>query len=124
MCKGEMRAHLGHLPVLPAALTDPLIQRLQLSPPLTDEESTTLAQATQDSLNPGILVRSNGTPERRLPAFVDDTGIAHIRPHIIKAAEASVQSAYVIFGHPDKDPLRPPCINPLKWSESATVGSP
>jgi hypothetical protein len=121
MWKGEMRAHLGHhLPVLPATLTDPLIQRLQLSPPLTNEESTTLAQATQDSLNPGILVHSNGTPERHLPAFVDNTGIAHIRQHLIEAAAASVQSAYVIFGHPDEDPLRPPCINPLKWSKSAT----
>jgi hypothetical protein len=31
-----------------------------------------------------------------------------------------VQSAYVVFGHPDEDTLRPPCINPLKWSKLAT----
>jgi hypothetical protein len=71
-------------------------------------------------INPGIRALPNGQPERRLPAFVDDTGIAHIRAHLLDAAAASVQAAYVVFGHPDEDPNRPPCINPSKWVDSVS----
>jgi hypothetical protein len=63
----------------------------------------------------GIRHLATGVPERRLPTFVDDTAVAHIREHFLAAAAASVHSAYVIFGHPSEDPLRPPCINPSKW---------
>ncbi|MGL4351796.1 MAG: hypothetical protein ACRCT2_14775, partial [Plesiomonas shigelloides] len=30
---------------------------------------------------------------------------------------SSVYAAYVVFGQPDEDPTRPPCINPSKWSD-------
>jgi hypothetical protein len=121
MWKGKMRAHLGHhLTLPPEAFECPLIQRLKITPLLTATEASNLAPATIDTINPGILIRPDGNPERRLPAFVDDTGIAHIRSHIIAAAAASVHAAYVIFGQPDEDPHRPPCINPAKWSEEVS----
>lgn len=122
MWKGEMRAHLGHhMALSPAAFDEPLIQRLQLPVEITDEEATLLlAPAASDALNKGIRRRPNGDFERRLPAFVDDTAVAHIREHFLAAAAASVHSAFVVFGHPDEDPLRPPCINPTKWTSDVS----
>jgi hypothetical protein len=116
MWKGEMRSHLGHhLRLDPAALQEPLIQRIHLPAALSSAESANLAPAAADALNRGITRMANGELERRLPSFVDDTAVAHIREHFLSAAAASVQSAYVIFGHPSEDPTRPPCINPAKW---------
>jgi hypothetical protein len=119
MRKGELRAHFGNYTRLtPAAFDTPLIERLQLPPPPTPEEVATFAQAIPDSINTGVSLRPDGSPERRLSSFVDDTGTAHARrDHFLAAAAASVHSAYVMFGHPEEDPDRPPCINPTKWKE-------
>jgi hypothetical protein len=119
MWKGEMRSHFANFSTLPErARKEPLIQRLTLPTPLTDEEINAISPAVADSLNPGITMRHDGLPERRHPSFVDDTGVAHIRSQFITAAAASVHAAYTMFGHPDEDPSRPPCINPTKWNET------
>jgi hypothetical protein len=118
MWQGEMRSHFanrGDIP--PTAFTEPLIQRITLPPPPTSSEVAAFSQASPDTLNPGIAITTNGTPERRQPSFVDDTGVAHIRSHFITAAAASVHAAYTMFGHPTEDPNRPPCINPSKWHD-------
>jgi hypothetical protein len=118
MRPGELRAHFGNFVRLTqAAINTPLIERLRLPPPPTPEEVATFVQATPDSINTGVAIRADGNPERRLSSFVDDTGTAHARDHFLAAAAASVHSAYVMFGHPDDDPNRPPCINPTKWNE-------
>lgn len=119
MWKGEIRSHLANFTRLTAnAFSDTLITRLVLPPPPTAEESAQFQQATADSINRGINIHPDGTPERRHPSFVDDTAVAHSRDNFIAAAAASVFSAYVVFGRPEEDPFRPPCINPLKWSDT------
>jgi hypothetical protein len=119
MWKGEMRAHLSnHMALVPSSTDIPLVARLRLPPPPTDSEKNSFCLATADSLHQGIIFRPNGSPERRHPSFVDDTGVAHIRQHFMTAASASVHSAYVMFGHPEEDANRPPCINPDKWKEN------
>jgi len=121
MWKGELRAHFANFTRIgQAQLNETLIQRLQLPPPPSPHEIATFAQATKDSLNPGINLLADGTPERRMPSFVDDTGVAHVRGHFLQAAAASVHAAYVMFGHPSEDSLRPPCINPSKWRDEVS----
>ncbi|MGL4349225.1 MAG: hypothetical protein ACRCT2_01365, partial [Plesiomonas shigelloides] len=118
MWKGEMRSHFSNFADVPQeAMETELIERLVLPPPPTADEVKSFARATSDSLNPGITFRESGEPERRQPSFVDDTGVAHVRDHFVKAAASSVYAAYVVFGQPDEDPTRPPCINPSKWSD-------
>jgi hypothetical protein len=125
MWKGELRSHFANFaPVNPTAMQEPLVRRIILPPPPTPDQQQSLAQATRDSLHTGITIHSSGTPERWHPSFVDDTGVAHIRPHFLTAAAASVHAAYVMFGHPDpdEDPNRPPCINPTTSIYRATHG--
>lgn len=118
MRKGETRSHFANHVILPdSAFETPLITRLQLPPPPTPAEASVFAQASADTLNPGIRLSPTGIPERRQPSFVDDTGTAHVRHHFLAAAAASVHAAYVMFGLPSEDPTRPPCINPTKWSD-------
>jgi hypothetical protein len=120
--KGELRSHYAHHlpPVASDAAPLPLVARVTLPPIQTAVEAACLSQATPDTLNPGILSDINGLPERRHPIFVDDTLVAHIRQYFLDAVHASVHSAYTLFGHPDDDPTRPPCINPLKWTDNAS----
>lgn len=118
MWKGELRAHFANFAEIPdTAMQEDLITRLKLPALPTADEIAAFGQATADSLNPGISHDALGRPERRMPSFVDDTGVAHIRPWFLPTAGASVHSAYVVFGHPKEDPDRPPCINPMKWLE-------
>lgn len=117
MLMGETRGHLAHFSKLPPeALETPLIKRLKIPP--DPDDTVTFSQATPDSMHQGISFHHDGTPEYRLPAYVDDTGIAHAKSHFTNAVAASVHAAYTLFGHPDDDPSRPPCINPSKWSEN------
>ncbi|MCE2996495.1 MAG: hypothetical protein LW863_12930, partial [Flammeovirgaceae bacterium] len=119
MLLGEARGHLAHhLPLQPSAFSTPLLTRLTIPPPPPSD--TTFNQATADTLNPGILIHPDGTPEYRMPAFVDDTGVAHARQFFPTAVAASVNAAYATFGAPEDDPNRPPCINPLKWNNHPT----
>lgn len=118
MWPGESRAHLAqHMPLRDDIPPPDLVHRLRLCPELTPDQTLSLAPATRDALNPGITIHPDGTPERRQPTFVDDSGVAHVRRFFLNSATASVSAAYVIFGNPDDDPLRPPCINPRKWQE-------
>jgi hypothetical protein len=119
MWKGEMRSHLANFVLLPeSAYQESLVTRIVLPPQPTADDIALFSQALPDALNPGIAFRPDGSPERRHPSFVDDTGVAHIRRHFLTAAAASVFSAYVVFGRPEEDPARPPCINPAKWSDN------
>jgi len=119
MLLGEARSHLAHhVAPAPSTLASNLIQRLVI-PPLPPANSS-FSQATKDNLNPGISFYPNGTPEFRMPSFVDDTGVAHARQFFPTAVAASVHAAYTIFGNPNDDPTRPPCINPAKWSDHPT----
>ena len=116
MEKGEMRSHFSQNHPDPASL--PLMEltkTLQLPPDPTTEEALQFQQAVSDSQHQGIRDPYGPHPERREPVFVDDSGIAHIKPHFPTAVNCSVVSAYVVFGFPLADPNRPPCINPLKW---------
>jgi hypothetical protein len=91
MWKGKLRAHFSNFATLPdSAHQEPLIRRLILPPPLTREEITAISPAVADPLNPGISIRQDGTPERRHPSFVDDTGVAHIRSHFITSTRCLV----------------------------------
>jgi hypothetical protein len=119
MWKGELRSHFANVATIPkSTFAESLISRIALPPPPTSEEAATFGQAHADTLNPGIVIKADGTPERRQPSFVDDTGVAHVRSQFITAAAASVYAAYTMFGHPSEDPTRPPCINPVKWSDT------
>jgi hypothetical protein len=120
--KGELRSHHAHHlpPIDPAASSLPLVARVRLPPVLQPEDVTALSQAHPDALNQGIVHDASGCPERRHPIFVDDTLVAHIRRHFLAAVHASVHSAYTLFGRPEADPHRPPCINPLKWTDHAS----
>jgi hypothetical protein len=119
MRKGELRSHYAnHMTIPPEVFNEPLIQRIILPPVPSPEEAASFSQATADEINPGITVAADGTPERRGPVFVDDTGNAHIRAWIIATIAASLHAAYVMFGHPSGDPDRPPCINPIKWHDA------
>jgi len=119
MLLGEARSHLAHhLPPPPSAYATPLIDRLTLPPPPTAD--TPISPAIHDSLNPGISFLPDGSPELRMPVFVDDTGVAHARQFFRTAVTASVHAAYTIFGAPESDPARPPCINPSKWTDHPT----
>ena len=121
MWYGELRSHFANvMKVPPHALDEALIQRIQLPDPPPPEIISALAQATPDKLNTGIALLPDGTLERRQPVFVDDVAIAHIRKYFLESSAASVYAAYVLFGHPDDDPTRPPCINPHKWKEVVT----
>lgn len=118
MWKGELRSHYANFMEVPAeAFQEPLITRLRLPPPPSADEISRFQHAVPDSKNPGIRFSARGVPERRHPSFVDDTGVAHVRSHFLTAVAASVHAAYVMFGHPLDDPMRPPCINPIKWKE-------
>lgn len=118
MLRGELRSHFAnHMDVPPEAFDLDLVRWLHLTPPPTPEASALFAQATADTINPGVTVDAGGHPERRQPIFVDDAGNAHIRQWFLSLVAASVYSAYVTFGHPSEDPNRPPCINPDKWTE-------
>jgi hypothetical protein len=120
--KGELRSHHAHHlpPPDPAATPLQLVARVQLPPEPTSDDVAALSQALPDAVNPGIAHDPTGRPECRHPIFVDDTLVAHIRRYFLDAVHASVHSAYTIFGTPDADPHRPPCINPLKWSDHAS----
>ena len=121
MLLGEMRAHLAQHMLLPTPLPQlPLVQHLILPPPPTPHEVAAFGQAVRDSLNQGILFATSDFPERRMPPYVDDTGNAHVRRHFITAVTASLLAAYIMFGFPDEDPNRPPCINPKKWNNQVS----
>jgi hypothetical protein len=118
MWNGEIRSHLtNHAILLPSAYKTPLMQRLWLPAPPTPTKIATFSPAIADAINPGILIHPSGEPERCQPPFVDDAPNAHARQNFITSVAASVYSAYVVFGHPDEDPFRPPCINPAKWTD-------
>jgi hypothetical protein len=120
--KGELRSHYAHHlpPVDPAAPPLSLVARVELPPVLPATDAGTLSPAMPDAINKGTSCDLHGIPERRHPIFVDDTLVAHIRRYFLDAVHASVHSAYTVFGHPDDDPTRPPCINPLKWTDKAS----
>jgi hypothetical protein len=121
MWYGELRSHFANVMQVPdSALQEPLIQRLKLPDPPTEDEVRTFAKATPDAINQGIQLRPDGSVERRQPPYVDDVAIGHILRFFMESSAASVYAAYVIFGHPEEDPCRPPSINPHKWKEVVT----
>ena len=121
MLRGELRSHFTNFMDVPSEAFDlDLIQRLQIPPKPEKEVSDGFAPAVADAINPGITTDNHGNPERRQPVFVDDSGTAHIWNEFLKAVAASVYAAYVMFGRPEEDPNRPPCINPDKWEEFVT----
>jgi hypothetical protein len=118
MWKGEIRSPpTNHATLPPSAYETPLVQRLWLQAPPTPTEIATFSPAIADAINPGILIDSSGEPERRQPPFVDDAPNADACQHFITSIAVSVYSAYIVFGHPEEDPLQPPCINPNKWTD-------
>lgn len=117
MEKGEMRSHVAANHPHPELLPDTeLASEIVLPPEPTPDERAGFEQAVADSKFRGILRAHTDNPERRQPAFVDDSGNAHIRQHIRRCMNCSVASAYILFGFPNEDPTRPPCINPDKWT--------
>ena len=118
MLRGELRSHYTNFMLVPSEAFDiDLIQRLQLPNPPDDMEIELFAKAVADDINHGITFDKDGNPERRQPVFVDDSPTAHILNEFLKSAAASVYAAYVLFGTPEDDPNRPPCINPRKWTD-------
>jgi hypothetical protein len=118
MLRGELRSHFANFMNIPPEAFDlDLVRRLILPEPPTVSDVESFAAAHADELNPGIKVAPDGEPERRQPVFVDDAGNAHIHKWFLDLVAASVYSAYVLYGRPEEDPHRPPCINPDKWTE-------
>jgi hypothetical protein len=121
MVHGELRSHYAqHLPNAHLAPLTDLARRVDIGvdPPLSLR--MLFSQATACALNTGLLHSSGPNPDRRQASFVDDSGNAHVRRFFRAVVNASVIAAYLIFGAPESDPNRPPCINPLKWIEIAT----
>ena len=114
MRKAEARAHFAnHMEVPAQALQYKLVTSIKLPPTPSVEELASFAPAVPDAANPGV-----DATERRQPPYVDDTPIAHRSPQFLEAVAASLHAAYTIFGSPEDDPDRPPCINPSKWNSS------
>lgn len=120
MLPGELRAHMArHIHHLWPSTNTALSDRIRLGPPPTPEQVQAFRPAVADSLNQGRqhLLQVN-QQEVNLPVyspFVDDTGTAGLRHTIQHIIKNSVLAAYLVFGFPDEDPLRPQPINPAKF---------
>lgn len=121
MDPGEARAHLAHgFPNATSQSLQDLAVQVKLPPPLTPLQRRCLTTAKADCYNKGIRHASSQHPERRLPSFVDDSCTAHTQAHFRTCINMSVLAARWIFGFPQDDPNRPPCINPDKWVTDAS----
>ena len=121
MVHGELRSHFAqHMPDAHLAPLTDLAARVDIGEDPPWEERQFFAQATADAINTGLANPEGPNPDRRQSSFVDDSGNAHVRRFFRPVINASVRAAYMIFGWPQDDPNRPPCINPLKWLAIAT----
>ena len=121
MVNGEIRSHYTqHMPDAPNAPMTDLALRVDIGEDPPWEVRQQFAQATPGALNVGLLNSAGPNPDRRQSSFVDDAGNAHIREHFRMVVNCSVLAAYLVFGSPQEDPNRPPCINPDKWISVAT----
>ena len=118
MQKGEMRSHfVQHFPNPDDLPHTDLAAQIVLPDDPSPDERAAFAQAVPDSRHHGIKRAQSDNPERRQPVFVDDSANAHIKRFIRMVINCSVAAAYILFGFPDDDPNRPPCINPKKWEK-------
>lgn len=118
MLLGEVRSHIANaFPNVSALDMTALAKSIHLSPEPPPEEVAKFVPAVPDSQHQGILNPDAPEPQRRMPVFVDDTGVAHIRRYFRTVANSSVAACYATFGAPEDDPLRPPAINPSKWQD-------
>ena len=92
-----------------------LARRVRLVPPPTPKATAALVPAVADSQHQGI---PEHLAERyHNSTFVDDNGIVDVRDRIVGAIDNSVRSAYAIFGTPENDRRRRPCLSEEKWME-------
>ena len=119
---GETRSHLaGSWPDATSLPLQDLAEQVVLPPSPTPAEAAAFAQAVADSQHQGIANPHSSNPERRLPSFVDDSCTAHVAWYFRTAINVVVWAARVVFGFPQEDPTRPPCINPFKWIKDAAA---
>ena len=92
-----------------------LATNIELPPRLSKRDRRLLLQpATPDSINTGYNTLYAGSRISPQVPFVDDTGNCQLVDHIKDVIRDSVLAAYLIFGFPKEDPIRPP-INATKW---------
>ena len=121
MVHGELRSHFAqHMPDAHLAPLTDLAARVDIGEDPPEEERLNFSQATADALNVGLENSEGPAPDRRQSSFVDDSGNAHVRRFFRTVINVSILAAYLIFGSPQDDPNRPPCINPTKWIALAT----
>ena len=120
MLPGEIRAHLArHIHHLWPSAQTLLSDRIQIGPPPTQIEIQAFRPAIPDTLNQGrqhlLQVSRTHADYPVYSPYVDDTGTAGLRDTIRQIIKNSILAAYLVFGFPDEDPLRPQAINPAKF---------
>ena len=112
MIPAEIRAHVAAVFKVFDQLATKLSQTVRLvQAPPPEELRTLIPPAKPDAIHQPLSLAGGDRP----PSFVDDTGLAGIKPVIIDIINRSILSAYLMFGFPDESDA-PPVINETKFA--------
>ena len=67
------------------------------------DDTVQYVRAHQDALNPGVLLADSTPAPTSFHMYVDDNMYADIRGRMLRAIAASIESLFIIQGHPHSD---------------------